>query len=138
MTIPSARLYFFYQPGCPACTSAEPQLARFSRANPHLMVLRKNALKSVPVAGFDPKGTPAYLLMVDGEPVWRHEGILLSDQLQKMWGQALEGETPEPIVDDEDDEDSFPKKRKGREEDETADEEAGRIEDGRQRDEEEE
>jgi thiol-disulfide isomerase/thioredoxin len=115
MPIPAARLYFFYQTGCPACMSAEPQLSKFSWKHPHLMVIRRNVAKSGTIADFDPQGTPAYLLMVEGKPVWRHEGLLLEAQLQKMWGQALAGEVPDPIEDDEDDEDAYPKGRKGHE-----------------------
>lgn len=112
---PAARLYFIYQTGCPACASAEPPLARFSRKNPHLMILRRNAQKSPEVAGFEPNGTPAYLLMVEGTPVWRHEGMLDEVELQRVWDQAKSGEAPEPIEDEGDSEDNIPRKRKGKE-----------------------
>ena len=96
------RLYFFYQHGCGHCAAAEPALLTFVSRHPEGMVIRKNLARSKPVAGFEPIGTPAYL-MVCGENTGdgsTHVGALNAEQLEKMLVRASKQNEDDATSDD--------------------------------------
>jgi len=110
-----ARLYFFYQNGCEHCRKAEPLLTSFQVANQaKVLVMRLNAAKRDSVLDFSPSGTPSYALAVGETVVWTHEGVATTAALQKALDKA-EADFKKGLVVEEDDEDSIPKRHKGKE-----------------------
>lgn len=109
-----ARLYFFYQQGCPHCEQAKPIVARFQAAHPMVIVMHCNAQKRPGVLDFSPNGTPAYALAVGEEIIWKKEGLATTKELETVLAAAeqafREGQVREP-----DDEDDIPKTRRGKE-----------------------
>ena len=90
--VPSvAILYFFYQDGCPACASAEPELRKFKAKYPGITVLELNlSRKDWFISGWTPKVTPGYLLKVDNTIAGTIEGALNLKQMEK-WLKTLTG-----------------------------------------------
>lgn len=110
-----SRLYFFYQNGCDHCRKAEPVVRQFASKNPvTVLLVRLNAAARDNVLGYSPQGTPAYVLAVGNDIVWRHEGVASFKRLQAAHDRAAK-QYARGEVGEEDSEDSVPKTRRGRE-----------------------
>lgn len=87
------QLFVFEQLHCPACAEAEVHLQRWQAQHwADYMVIRLNvSLKDWEKHGYDPKSTPAYLLVDEnGERLAKHEGVLEFDALEN-WVKKAEG-----------------------------------------------
>jgi thiol-disulfide isomerase/thioredoxin len=92
-SLQSKLLYFFGQSGCDRCAEAEPHLERFAQRHPDIMVIPLNLALNPgwKIGDYTPKGTPAYLYMINREPVREHLDMLTEAQLEKFInGDSLE------------------------------------------------
>ena len=107
------RMYFWFQPTCPACLMAEPELTRFGKAHPEGIIVKINAKNHhSPVAGFKAKETPTYFLVIGKESGIDHVGGLMAEDLEEFLADAQrdpdqEEEEEEDGEEEFDDEDSF-------------------------------
>jgi hypothetical protein len=87
---PFADLVFAYMPGCEACEAAEPEVDKFSNANPGMMVLkvRADGPIAIKLLGKPVKVTPTYVLRRGGEGTV-HEGALKAKDIERWISQAL-------------------------------------------------
>lgn len=71
-------LFFFHQPGCQACATAQPVIEAWaSRHYAEVLVVPVDlTMYDGPKYGFVPKATPAYLYAEDGEEVRSHIGSI--------------------------------------------------------------
>jgi thiol-disulfide isomerase/thioredoxin len=84
------KIYFYFQPGCPACSAAEPELTLFSREHRQIPVLRSNIqLADWAFGGWSPKTTPGYVLLIEGKVIKKHEGMMTKVQIVAWLGKEL-------------------------------------------------
>ncbi len=83
----AVRLYFFKQTGCPHCAMAEPDVVRFQRRHPRVSVIHT---RSDGVDGFEPAGTPAYLIKVNDKQAFTHVGRLTLKELEEAYKEGIE------------------------------------------------
>lgn len=113
-------LYLFFATGCGACEAAKPHLEAWRKRHGYkpTVVQLNVGLKDWEVAGFKPEATPTYLITSNSQPVAKFEGALDTDQLDKWYTSALDGNPIEPQYetdatepDDESHEDEPPKRK---------------------------
>lgn len=85
----AARLYWFHQVGCGHCALAEPEVAKFQRKHPKVMVIKVNLARREEVDGWAPAGTPAYLLKINEKQVFTHIGGLRFAELEEAYQDAV-------------------------------------------------
>lgn len=77
-------LYFASARGCPACEAAAPELDRFMRKHPELIVLTIDAEGPFPERlGLTIKATPTYALAVGGQVVGAVHGAMRVADIEK-------------------------------------------------------
>lgn len=85
---PRLTLYFWRHAECGVCAVAEPVLDAWKQKHPDLFLIKLDVtFKEWEKYGFNPKGTPAYLLTANETPVWKFVGGLRESDLNKMWKQ---------------------------------------------------
>lgn len=87
---PLTSLIFIFRSGCEACEAAVPELDKFARTNPRMMVVKVNADGPHPFAyGIaHVRATPLYLFR-KGRDGYTHAGVLKAKQIEK-WIDAIE------------------------------------------------
>ena len=80
-------MYFWHHDDCDVCRQAEPIFDAWVKTLPpmYLNVIKLNATyHQFEKYGWNPKGTPAYMLTINSEPVWKFVGGLGLKQLKQL------------------------------------------------------
>jgi thioredoxin-like negative regulator of GroEL len=87
---PLESLIFFFRQGCDSCEEAAPELDKYARSHPRMMVVKVNADGPHPYAyGIaQVNATPLYLFR-RGHEGYTHAGALKATQIQK-WIDAID------------------------------------------------
>ena len=71
-------LYFFFHEDCGVCKQAHPVFEQWRAAHPDVLAIDLNmARKAWEKYGFSPRKVPAYLFVVNEQPVFKFVGALL-------------------------------------------------------------
>lgn len=88
--------YFWRHTDCGVCKIAEPIFDDFMKDKKVLskdlsvfVIKLDTTYLTWKKHGWEPRGTPAYMLEVNGEPVWKHLGGLRIKELTQVWNQLM-------------------------------------------------
>jgi hypothetical protein len=89
---PFSDLIFVFSPGCDASEAAAPELDKFARENPRMMILRIQADGPYVdrLIGKRVRATPTYVFRRGGRGIV-HEGMMKSKDLTRWLGVILKG-----------------------------------------------
>lgn len=78
-------LHFIYADGCGACEAAKPELAKFQKKYPLVLVRRVDLLTTPwPNGGWAPKATPTYLAVAPGRQPVGYVGAMTLEQTEQF------------------------------------------------------
>lgn len=81
--INAINLYMYSQPHCPACLKARPHFERFKALRPAVVSIELDVTKPVKEIGGRVKSTPRYVIVVNNEVVFAHEGVMTTQQIDR-------------------------------------------------------
>jgi hypothetical protein len=84
-------LYVFVQEGCEACAAAKPHLQTFRQRHPLdvLVIPLHLERREWQVAGWAPRATPGYALVLPGGKMRKHVGAMTAEELEAWAGGEL-------------------------------------------------
>ena len=78
-------LHFIYADGCGACEAAKPELAKFQRKYPLILVKRVDLISTPwPKDSWGPKATPTYLAVAPGRQPVGYVGGMSLEQIEQF------------------------------------------------------
>jgi rhodanese-related sulfurtransferase len=71
---------------CPPCKKMEPIIHEFTAANPGIFFFKiDGGIHTDVMKQLNAEGLPTFILLKNGQEVWRHKGILSKEELEKIW-----------------------------------------------------
>lgn len=71
---------------CPPCRKMEPVINEFLAANQNIFLLKiDGGIHTDLMKQLNAEGLPTFLLLKNGQEVWRYKGVLSKEELNKMW-----------------------------------------------------
>lgn len=71
---------------CPPCRKMEPVINEFLAANQNIFLLKiDGGIHTDLMKQLNAEGLPTFLLLKNGQEVWRYKGVLSKEELNKLW-----------------------------------------------------